>query len=50
MQHTRWDHGLKVTADGAGLAGHAGAVLLRMVADRSGLVSMAAAIALGPRA
>ena len=37
MQDTRWDHGLKVTADGAGLAGHAGAVLLRMVADRSGL-------------
>jgi hypothetical protein len=37
MQHTRWDHGLKVTADGVGLAGHAGAVLLRMVADRSGL-------------
>ncbi len=39
MQHTRWDHGLKVTADGAGLAGHAGAVLLRLLADRSGLTA-----------
>ncbi len=32
MDDTRWDHGLKVTADGNGLAGHAGAVLLRLVA------------------
>ena len=39
MDHTRWDHGLKVTADGAGLAGHAGAVLLRLLADRSGLTA-----------
>lgn len=37
MQHTRWDHGLKVTADGAGLAGHAGAILLRKLADQCGL-------------
>ena len=43
MEHTRWDHGLKVTGDGAGLAGHAGAVLLRKLADRSGLTA-----ALGP--
>ena len=43
MEHTRWDHGLKVTADGDGLAGHAGAVLLRLLADRSGLTA-----ALGP--
>jgi hypothetical protein len=37
MQDTRWDHGLKVTADGNGLIGHAGAVLLRLLADRTGL-------------
>ena len=24
MQHNGWDHALKVTADGAGLVGHAG--------------------------
>jgi hypothetical protein len=53
MQHNGWDHALKVTADGAGLAGHAGPVLLRKagqppVLDRGiVLVSMAAAIALG---
>jgi hypothetical protein len=28
MDDTRWDHGLKVTGEGEGLAGHAGAVLL----------------------
>jgi hypothetical protein len=73
MQHNGWDHALKVTADGAGLVGHAGAVLLRKAADQAGLtawlsgalrkagqspvldrgvvlVSMAAAIALGPPA
>jgi hypothetical protein len=43
MQHTRWDYGLKVTADGQGLAGHAGAVLLRKLADQAGLTA-----ALGP--
>jgi hypothetical protein len=43
LQHTRWDHGLKVTADGAGLAGHAGAVLLRELAGQCGLTA-----ALGP--
>jgi hypothetical protein len=32
-----WDRGLKVVADGRGLVGHAGAVLLRECADRSGL-------------
>ena len=35
MQHTQWDHGLMVTAEGEGLAGHAGAVLLRKLADRA---------------
>jgi hypothetical protein len=37
MQDTRWDHGLRVTAHGSGLVGHAGAVLLRLLADRTGL-------------
>jgi hypothetical protein len=36
MQHNGWDHALKVTADGTGLAGHAGAVLLRKAADQAG--------------
>ena len=39
MKHTRWDYGLKVTADGEGLAGHAGAVLLRKLADQCGLTA-----------
>jgi hypothetical protein len=39
MQHNRWDHALKVTADGAGLVGHAGAVLLRKAADQAGLTA-----------
>ena len=29
MEDTRWDHALRVTDGGAGLVGHAGAVLLR---------------------
>jgi hypothetical protein len=33
MQHNGCDHALKVTADGTGLDGHAGAVLLRKTAD-----------------
>src|SRR6201981_2360454 len=37
MDHTRWDHGLMVTGEGEGLVGHAGAVLLRKLADRAGL-------------
>jgi hypothetical protein len=37
MQHNGWDHALKVAADGAGLVGHAGAVLLRKAADQAGL-------------
>jgi hypothetical protein len=37
MQHNGWDHALKVTAEGAGLVGHAGAVLLRKAADQAGL-------------
>lgn len=35
---TAWDYGLRVGADGKGMVGHSGAVLLRRLADRSGLV------------
>src|ERR1700756_664003 len=38
--HNGWDHALKVTADGRGLVGHAGAVLLRKVADQAGLAGL----------
>jgi hypothetical protein len=34
-----WDHNLTVTADGKGLVGHAGVVLLRKCADRVGLTA-----------
>ena len=37
MQLNGWDHALKVTADGTGLVGHAGAVLLRKAADQLAL-------------
>src|SRR5438552_5325196 len=39
MQHNGWGHALKVTADGAGLVGHAEAVLLRKAADQAGLTA-----------
>jgi hypothetical protein len=39
MQHNGRDHALKVTADGTGLVGHAGAVLLRKAADQAGLTA-----------
>jgi len=39
MQDTRWDDGLTVTGEGEGLAGQAGAVLLRKLADRAGLTA-----------
>ena len=39
MQDTRWDHRLKVTGEGEGLIGHAGAVLLRKLADQAGLTA-----------
>ena len=39
MQHNGWDHALKVTADGKGLVGHAGAILLRKAADQVGLTA-----------
>src|SRR5260370_9869796 len=48
MQDTRWDHGLTVTGEGQGLVGHAGAVLLRKLADRAGLTaSLGPALARG---
>jgi Transposase DDE domain group 1 len=37
MKDTRWDHGVKVAGEGEGLVGHAGAVLLRKLADQVGL-------------
>ena len=37
MQDTGWDHALKVTGEGKGLVGQAGAVLLRKLADQVGL-------------
>jgi Transposase DDE domain group 1 len=39
MQDNGWDHALTVTADGTGLAGHAGGILLRKLADRCGLTA-----------
>jgi hypothetical protein len=39
MQHNGWDHALKVTGDGEGLIGHAGAILLRKAADQAGLTA-----------
>ncbi len=36
---TRWDQNLSVTPDAEGLIGHAGAVLLRKLADQCGLTS-----------
>ena len=39
MQHNGWDHALKVTADGKGLVGHAGAILLRKAANQAGLTA-----------
>jgi hypothetical protein len=43
MQHNGWDHALKVTADGAGLIGHVGAILLRKAADQAGLTAQLSA-------
>ena len=39
MKDTPRDHGLLVTAEDGGLVGHAGAVLLRKLADRAGLTA-----------
>ena len=46
MKDTPWDHGLRISADDGGLVGHAGAVLLRKLADRAGLTgTLGAALA-----
>ncbi len=39
MKDTPWDHGLRVTAEADGLVGQAGAVLLRKLADQTGLTA-----------
>jgi hypothetical protein len=39
MQLNGWDHALKVTADGRGFLGHAGAILLRKAAGQAGLTA-----------
>jgi hypothetical protein len=39
MKNTPWDHGLRVLAEVDGLVGHAGAVLLRNLADQVGLTA-----------
>jgi len=39
MKHNGWDRARKVAADGTGLVGHAGAVLLRKAADQGGLTA-----------
>ena len=43
MQRNGWDRALKVTADGAGLVGHAGAVLPRKACDQAGLTAQLSA-------
>jgi hypothetical protein len=43
MKLIGWDHALKVTADGKGLVGHAGAILLRKAADQAGLTGQLSA-------
>ena len=40
MKNTPWDHGLRVFAEADGLVGHAGAVLLRKLADQVGLTAV----------
>ena len=39
MKDMPWDHGLAVTAGGDGLVGHAGGIIVREMADRSGLTA-----------
>lgn len=46
MKHNGWDRALTVTADGKGLVGHAGVILLRKAADQAGLTAaLSAALA-----
>jgi hypothetical protein len=37
MKDTSWDRALEIAADGNGLVGHAGVILLRKLADQCGL-------------
>jgi hypothetical protein len=39
MKDMSWDHALEVTADGNGLVGHGGGILLRKLADQCGLTA-----------
>ena len=39
MHATGWSHGLDVTGGGTGVVSHAGLVLLRELADRTGLTA-----------
>jgi len=39
VQHTSWADGLSVTGDGTGVVGHAGAMAVRLLADRVGLTA-----------
>jgi hypothetical protein len=43
MKLNGWDRALKVTAEGTGLVGHAGAILLRKAADQTGLTAQLSA-------
>ncbi|MEV0589403.1 IS1380 family transposase [Nonomuraea sp. NPDC050310] len=43
-KRNRWDRRLSVTADGRGLIGHAGVVLLHKMADKSGLTGALASL------
>ena len=40
MKRTSWSSGLSVTSDGVGVVAHAGSVATRLLADRTGLVSL----------
>ncbi|MFD6325261.1 hypothetical protein ACFWOL_20845, partial [Streptomyces sp. NPDC058442] len=44
VESTGWDRRLSVAADGKRLIGHAGAVLLRRCADRTGLTQALATV------
>ena len=39
MKDTSWDRDLVVTGDGKGLVGHTGGILLRKLADQTGLTA-----------
>lgn len=43
MKPSGWDRALKVAAEGTGLVGHVGAILLRKAADQAGLTAQLSA-------